>query len=127
MLSRAMTRAYDEAFRPLGIKFSQMNILMYVTLNGPIQPSEVADGLSLEKSTLSRNVKILESNGWLKTLPGDSAKTQTLQITREGAALVTQVMPRWRGVQDELVALIGTRTASDMIKAASRLRDRGQQ
>ncbi len=123
MLSRAMTRMYDDALRPHGIKFAQMNILTVVTLRGPIQPSTVVDLLSLEKSTLSRNLKMLESKGWIETLPGEAGNTQLLQTTSAGAALLETAAPAWRGVQDELVSLLGDRTASALSRAADRVRE----
>ena len=123
MLSRTMTRMYDEALRPLGIKFTQMNILAVVTSAGPIQPTTVADRLSLEKSTLSRNLKMLESKGWLEVVPGEAGNTQLLQATAKGAALIEKATPAWRQVQNELVSLLGKRSATDLLGAATRLRD----
>ena len=52
MLSRKISRLYDEALRPHGIKFSQMNVLTIVALRGPVAPVEVGRTLELEKSTL---------------------------------------------------------------------------
>lgn len=118
-----MTRKYDQALRPHGIKFAQMNILTVVTARGPVQPSTVADVLSLEKSTLSRNLKMLESKGWIETLPGEAGNTQLLQTTSAGAALLETAAPAWRGVQSELVSLLGDRTASALSRAANRVRD----
>lgn len=123
MLSRTMTRMYDDALRPLGVKFAQMNILTVVTLHGPIQPSAVAEMLSLEKSTLSRNLKMLETSGWLKVAAGEVGNTQQLKITPEGAALIEQAAPVWRTVQDELVELLGRRLATGLLAAAERVRD----
>ena len=69
MLNRMVTRIYDEMLRSHGIKFSQMNILTVVSLHGPIQPAQIGRILSIEKSTLSRNVRLMEDNGWIESLP----------------------------------------------------------
>ena len=119
-LNRLITRIYDEELRPFGIRFSQMNILTAVTLEGPIQPVEVARILSLEKSTLSRNVRIMEDNGWVMALPVPNG--QTLEATPAGRRLLKRAAPAWRAAQDQVTELLGPKTASALTRAADRLR-----
>jgi len=119
-LNRLITRIYDDELRPHGIRFSQMNILTAVTLHGPIQPVEVARMLSLEKSTLSRNVRIMEDNGWVLALP--AAHGHTLEATTAGRRLLKQAAPAWRAAQDQVTELLGPKTASALTRAADRLR-----
>lgn len=119
-LNRLITRIYDEELRPHGIRFSQMNILTAVTLHGPIQPVDVARMLSLEKSTLSRNVRIMEDNGWILALPAPHG--HTLEATTAGRRLLKQAAPGWRAAQDQVSELLGPKTASALTRAADRLR-----
>ena len=119
MLNRLVSRIYDEQIRPHGLKFSQMNILTVVTLHGPVQPVEVARILSLEKSTLSRNVSLMEANGWLETLPG-RGNAQLLRVTAEGRRLLKKAAPGWRRAQKRVVSLLGGRTATAVRRAMDR-------
>ena len=113
---------YDDALRPLGIRFSQMNILTFVTVRGPIQAFKIADGLSIEKSTLSRNLNILEENGWIKCLPGESGNARNVKITRAGGSLLKKAAPEWAKVQEKVKALISESTVKALIEAESNLR-----
>ena len=121
MLNRIVTRTYDELLRAHGIKFSQLNILTVVAIHGPIQPAQVSRRLSIEKSTLSRNVRLMEANGWLESLPG-TANTQLLRLTRRGKALYVQAAPAWQQAQERLAELLGSRTTAAIRTAVNRLR-----
>ncbi len=54
LLNRVITSVYDEALRPLGIRVSQMNILIAVAAFGPVMPKDVCKVLKIEASTMSR-------------------------------------------------------------------------
>ncbi len=112
---------YDEALRPLGVKFSQLNILTFVTLRGPVQALEIAETLSIEKSTLSRNLDLLEANGWLTSSAGDGGNARYLQITRAGGSMVEKAAPAWAKAQEDVKALLGERAAETLKRAGSKV------
>src|SRR5580704_8410998 len=57
MLNRVVTNVYDEVLRPLGLKASQMNILVAAHKMRIARPADVCARLHLDVSTLSRNVE----------------------------------------------------------------------
>ena len=121
MLNRIVTRVYDDLLRPHGIRFSQMNILTVISLHGPIQPAEIAKVLSLEKSTLSRNVRLMEDNGWILSSPADSGNGQLLQLSSQGRALYRKAAVAWGQAQDHLSQLLGNRATTAIRQAADSL------
>ncbi len=121
ILNRTMTRIYDDLLRPHGIKFSQMNILTVIAMEGSVQPVEVVRILSIEKSTLSRNVRLMEANGWIERLPGDTGNSQLLRITPQGRQLYEKAAPAWRRAQKPATALLGERTTAALLRAVDRL------
>ncbi len=123
MLNRTMTRIYDDMLRPHGLKFSQMNILTVVTLYGPVQAVQVARILSIEKSTLSRNLRLMETNGWIASLPGDAGNAQLLRVTRQGRLMLKKATPSWRRAQERVTTLLGERTTAVLRRAGERARD----
>ena len=119
MLNRAISRIYDEAIREHGLKFSQMNILTMVTLHGPIAPIDVGRMLSLEKSSLSRNVALMEEKGWLLSEAGERGG-RVLTTTAAGRQLLERAMPGWRDAQRRVVSMLGERTSDELRRAAAR-------
>src|SRR5882757_7261259 len=68
MLNRVITNIYDTALRPLGLKVSQMNILVAAAKMGTARPLAVCEYLHLDVSTLSRNVERMKARGWLEVV-----------------------------------------------------------
>ncbi|AFY38368.1 regulatory protein MarR [[Leptolyngbya] sp. PCC 7376] len=120
ILSRAISRIYDDRIRPHGIKFSQMNILTVVTLHEPIQQVEVGRMLSLEKSTLSRNVNLMKSKGWLQS-QSDEGSNRFLVATQKGHELLVKAAPDWVKAQEQVTAILGEQTAIELRQAADQL------
>src|ERR1044072_6280401 len=81
LLNRVVTNFYDDALRPLGLKVSQLNILIVPANIGLARPAQVCEILQLDTSTLSRNVKPLQAHGWLEVVPDEDAPAQALRRT----------------------------------------------
>src|SRR5262245_63903319 len=99
LLNRVVTNFYDDALRPLGLKVSQLNVLVVAAKLGLARPAQVCDILHLDASTLSRNVKPLQAHGWLEVVPGDDARTQPFRLTPWGRRLVERAVPAWEEAQ----------------------------
>src|SRR5947209_8885732 len=76
LLNRVVTNLYDDGLRPLGLKVSQLNILVVTARLGLARPVQVCAILQLDVSTLSRNVKPLQAHGWLEAVPDEDARAQ---------------------------------------------------
>ena len=109
LLSRVISRRFDAALRPLGIKGPQMTILVALEITQPTRPSELGDLLDVEKSTLSRTLQRMREAGWIRLEDApDDGRGQTVTITAAGRRMLKQVLPVWRTVQDELAGEMGT-------------------
>jgi DNA-binding MarR family transcriptional regulator len=126
MLSRAVTRIYNQALRPYGLTTSQMNILVAVSCLGEARQQEVCQALHLEKSTLSRDVVRMRSQGWLDTVPGEDGRTALLRITPVGRKLLEQAIPAWQQAQEQATALLGESEVRTFGRAATTLRVKSQ-
>jgi DNA-binding MarR family transcriptional regulator len=121
ILNRAITGLYDDALRPLGIKVSQMNILVVTAKLGVASPGRICDILHMDASTLSRNAERMLAHGWLEVVPGDDARTQPLRVTKQGLKLVKQAAPVWEKAQAQARALLGNSGASLLMQSANKL------
>ena len=124
MLNRIVTRTYEDQLRPYGLKFSQMNIMTVVAARGPIAPGEVGRILALEKSTLSRNVRLMETSGWIETLPGESGNTHLLRLTSSGQRLYQRAAAAWQTAQADVTRLLGKQTTVAIHAAVDQARQR---
>ena len=124
-LNRVVTRIYDEALRPLGLKTSQVNIMVAAWKLGIANPVKVCEVLDLDPSTLSRNVERMRTKGWLEVVPDDDARQQPFRLTGAGKRLLEKVVPRWGVAQRQVVELIGDEAAGILGKTVKRVRRAG--
>ena len=63
MAARAVTRAYDETLRPTGLRASQLSVLVAVGTGEAPSIAALAQVLGMDRSTLTRNLGPLETEG----------------------------------------------------------------
>ena len=107
MADRMITRVYDDALRPLGLKVTQMSMLVVAEDRGLIRQSEVGGELQLDDSTLSRNLERMRANGWLEEVPAEDARVHSYRLTDAGKALLDKAIPAWRNAQTKAKRLLG--------------------
>ena len=122
LLNRIITQLYDEALRPTGMTTSQMNILVVVAKYGEASPHQVGDWLHMEKSTLSRNLRRLQQNGWLRILDSDKGRTHTLKLTSKGSRALRKGLPLWESAQREAEAILGKAGIQEIMRVAGTVR-----
>jgi len=121
LLNRVITNLYDDALRPLGMKVSQLNILVVAAKLGLSQPAKVCDILQLDTSTLSRNVERMLARGWLEVVPGEDARTQPFRLTARGKRLLERAVPAWEKAQGKAAELLGGDGVALLARAAEKL------
>jgi DNA-binding MarR family transcriptional regulator len=107
MLNRAITNIYDKALRPLGLTVSQLNILVITAKVGTARPADVCELLTLDPSTLSRNLGRMHSHGWLENVEAEDARTAPFQLTTRGKRLLEKAIPAWKKAQHEAEKILG--------------------
>jgi len=98
---------YDDELRSLGLKNTQLAVLQAVAGAGSTTQARLAQELSVDSTTLSRNVKVLEGNGWLQGTEGGDRRERVLSLTTTGQELVRQAERPWNRAQDKLRKSLG--------------------
>jgi DNA-binding MarR family transcriptional regulator len=122
LLNRVVTGFYDQALRPLGLKVSQLNILIVAAKLGLARPAQVCEILQLDASTLSRNVKPLQTHGWLEVVPEEDARAQPFRLTPRGKRLIEKAVPAWEEAQRQAAELLGQEGIALLDRAAKKVR-----
>lgn len=110
--NRIVTNIYDDALRRLGLKVSQMNILVVTEKLGVARPADIGRVLDIEASTLSRNLERMRRRRWIEALEDESdARSQPFRLTPEGRRLLEDAYPAWRLAQDKAARALGAEVA----------------
>ncbi|WP_298859874.1 MarR family winged helix-turn-helix transcriptional regulator [uncultured Gimesia sp.] len=121
IVNRVVSKIYDDAFRPLGAKISQMNILVAVGKMGIARPADVCQVLHLDVSTLSRNVERMKARGWLEVIPDEDGRAQPFRLTSAGKKLIEQAAPAWKKAQKQSQELLGVAISGQLNQAVKRI------
>ncbi len=105
--TRAVTKIYDDALRPSGLKITQFNLLGSLMALGPTTLSELAKDMVIDRTTLTRNLEPLEARGLVASQGGADRRERQLTITAEGVAALTAAYPLWQAAQKSIMKLIG--------------------
>lgn len=101
-LDRLLARVYDDELRPLGIRATQHGILVALAGHGPLRAVHLVSALDLEKSTVSRNVALLQDQGWV-TVDDE----RRLRVTPAGSEILERAVPAWERAQARAAELLG--------------------
>jgi DNA-binding MarR family transcriptional regulator len=106
--ARTITRAFDRHLRPHGIRVTQFTILAMLELRGPTTISDLAEALGMERTTLTRNLALLEAERWVEIRADkDDARARIAATAPKGRAVVAAALPAWRKAQLAASASIG--------------------
>jgi DNA-binding MarR family transcriptional regulator len=106
MAARAVTRAYDRALRPSGLRSTQFTILIAASVAGGIPLHRLAKILGLERTTLTRNLAAIERKGLIKVAEIDG-RTRNVIVLPAGEELLTQALLLWDQAQERLREKLG--------------------
>lgn len=97
--ANAITRIYDEALRPVGLKITQLTLLRGLDRLRSATFNEIADELSLDKTTISRNIKLLIDAGWVRVSADSDARYKRASLSAAGARMLRNADPYWQEAQ----------------------------
>ncbi|BBU30715.1 putative regulatory protein, MarR [Burkholderia sp. THE68] len=100
--ANALTSIYDDALRPVGLKITQLTLLRGLDRLGSATYNEIAAELSLDKTTISRNIKLLIDAGWVEVSSDEDARYKLAKLSLTGARVLKEAEPYWRAAQAQV-------------------------
>jgi DNA-binding MarR family transcriptional regulator len=125
MASRAVTRFYDEILRSVGLRATQLAVLVAVGNEDVMSITALAKFMGMDRSTLTRNLAPLEREGLIRIGNEGWRRSRTVEMTKKGRARLRVALPFWERAQDTLRQKLGSRKwpvimadLNDLIRAA---------
>ncbi len=124
-LDRRLASIYERALRPLGLRRTQLTLLVAIARAGErATPAVVGRALLLEKSSLSRELAHLRGLGLARVEVSPGRRMQRLSLTPAGGRALEAALPLWRKAQREARALLGREGADALAAVTLRLHPR---
>jgi DNA-binding MarR family transcriptional regulator len=118
-LSRIADAHMRSCLKEFGITENQMTILFTLSKLGKVEQGKIGEALVLERSTVSRNMKLLEKQ---KLVRRTSAYRPEIELTNKGISLVTKLIPHWEKVMDSFIDMLGDYRTIPLEKLEQRIK-----
>ncbi len=123
LASRVLTALYDDELREFGLNAPQFSMLVVIHRIGPASRAEIGRYHHQDRSTLTRNLKLLISEGWIEESPDSpGGRARPMVLTAKGLSLLHKVRPSWQTAQEKAKALLGENNVEALDDIAKRLR-----
>lgn len=99
--ARLVTQLYSHEMGG-GLEPPQFALLSALARTRAAGQSTLGRVLGLDKTTLSRNLKLLLRNGWIESAPSTDRRERGYRLTSEGDRLLAATQPGWQRAQQRL-------------------------
>ena len=115
--ARVATHHFDQALAASGLRISQLSVLTTLRYVGPKTINELAEIMVLDRTTLGRNMRPLQRDGFIAIEAGkDDRRTKKLVLTKKGETIALQAMDSWGDAQTSFEKAIGVENAIALSK-----------
>ena len=119
--ARKATALYDDALAPVGLTVAQFSLLRRIERRGPLSLTALAQICELDRSTVGRNVKVLEREGWVVGAAADDLREASVRLSAAGEDVLRKGAPLWRTAQERIEAVLGAEGAKGLLSLSRSL------
>ena len=122
--ARALGQVYDRALEPSGLKNTQFTALAVADAYDGISITELSKAMAIERTTLTRNLKVLERDGLVKVGPGADGRSRTVRLTAKGKRRLEAALPLWKQAHERMLRDFGANRWKSLQRELDTMRDR---
>jgi DNA-binding MarR family transcriptional regulator len=119
--ARRVTRLYDQALAPFGLRITQYPILVWLASAGPATMRVLADRMVMDRATLGHNLRPLEAQGLVTMVPGEDRRSRVVALTEVGRRKLREARPAWHAAQTAFEATFGPEDSAALRTTLTRL------
>jgi DNA-binding MarR family transcriptional regulator len=123
--SRQLTSHYDAALAPAGVNIAQFSLLRKLRRHGALSLTALAELVELDRSTLGRNLRVLERLGVVELSAGRDQRESVAALTEAGRETLAKGDPLWDKAQADMADKIGTEGVAQLTALLGALQGEG--
>jgi DNA-binding MarR family transcriptional regulator len=105
--ARAMTALYDSLLADTGLTLPQFSMLRALQRLGTQPMSRLAEEVRLDRTTLTRNLRLLHRRRWIEIHRGADQRQRTVSLTRAGESVIARAVIPWSRAQATVEVRLG--------------------
>jgi DNA-binding MarR family transcriptional regulator len=99
--ARLVTQLYSDEMGS-EMEPTQFALLTALGVRGGASQASLARALGLDKTTMSRSLRLLQRNGWIEPAAADDGRERGYRLTRSGAKALSAAKTGWARAQERL-------------------------
>jgi DNA-binding MarR family transcriptional regulator len=116
--ARRITRFFDRRLAPAGLGIAQLGLMAEIASAADDRLGGLAERMGLDQSTLSRNLRVLESDQLVEIATAErDLRRRAVWLTEKGVRKLEAALPLWRAAQDALARLVDAATIREIALA----------
>lgn len=120
--SRAITQFYDKMLEPSGLAVTQFSLLIRLSISESPTITKMANEMIIDRTTLTRNLGILQRRGLIKiTESSNDKRTKNIITTNKGKELLAKALPLWEKAQGNVTEKFGKENCNHMLLGLSKI------
>lgn len=105
--SRQIGQFFDDRMKQAEVSPNQYSLLVFIGKLAPAGISQIASAIGMDRTTLTRNLRILERDGLVEQVLADDARLRLYALTQEGKTVVFNARSQWEACQSEFLGRFG--------------------
>ena len=118
--ANAMSEFYDSALKEAELTISQYYLLVNLSRLGKANITHWSEQVGLDRSTMVRNIKPLQSRGLIE---GKEGHGKTFALSEKGRHALDTATVIWQQMQEKMEQFLGKEDADAILRIGSRLQD----
>jgi DNA-binding MarR family transcriptional regulator len=120
--SRRVSQLYDQHLEPFGLTVTQYGVLGHLATFDGITIGELAEKLVMDPTTLTRNLRPLQRQGFVTIKPDRrDRRARAVGLTATGRKAFERAKPGWVRAQSQIEQLFGDRETPALNAALDRV------
>jgi len=122
--ARKVTQSYDRALLPAGLAATQFSLLAVLARErgkAGIPMTRLAKQLGMDRTTLTRNLRVVERAKWVSVRPGDDPRERLVTLTAAGRKKFASALPWWKDAQTRTAKRLGRANFNLLLDLTARL------
>lgn len=121
--ANAVSEFYDAQLKELGLTVSQYYLLINLMRLGSANITHWAERVGLDRSTMVRNVKLIQAHGLIEEAPGHG---KTFVLSKKGQDTLDAAIPVWESAQKKIEDFLGNEDAAAILRIGAKLQALGE-
>lgn len=106
--ARLVSQVFNQELKPAGIRITQFSLMVSAKMSENLVLHKLARVLGMDRTTLSRNLRLLEKNGLAELTKGDDRREVLVRLTPLGEETLQRALPLWAKAQQKVIDSVGS-------------------